>query len=264
MLNPIMTGSERADISYPQGGHLRYRQVEDDSFWFRHRNRCILAALERFPPPGRVYDVGGGNGFVARALLDAGLDTVLVEPGAVGAENARRLGVEVVINSTIEEADLANHSLPAIGIFDVLEHIEDDAGFLRTLQRFLTATGRLFVTVPAFPMLWSVEDEFAGHFRRYTAETLGTRLVASGFQVDYIGYFFSLLPLPIWLLRSLPSRLELRKEADLEKVQREHATNGSAFLQRALAWEAKAISMGRRIPIGSSVLCVVHPTAGGA
>jgi hypothetical protein len=42
--------------------------LEDSSFWFAHRNACLLAVLRQFPTIGPFFDVGGGNGFVAAAL----------------------------------------------------------------------------------------------------------------------------------------------------------------------------------------------------
>lgn len=48
-------------ISYPEGGHAVCREVEDSSFWFAHRNRCIVAAVERMPPCGPILDIGGGG-----------------------------------------------------------------------------------------------------------------------------------------------------------------------------------------------------------
>jgi hypothetical protein len=41
--------------------------VEDVSFGLAHGNECILRAVS-FPPPGTFFDIGGGNGYVAKAL----------------------------------------------------------------------------------------------------------------------------------------------------------------------------------------------------
>src|ERR1700751_5854874 len=59
-------------ISYPEDGNEACFTVEGSSFWFRHRNDCILHALKCYPPSGTFFDVGGGNGFVADALQNAG------------------------------------------------------------------------------------------------------------------------------------------------------------------------------------------------
>jgi hypothetical protein len=45
-------------VSYPDDGNSLCFLVEDSSFWFEHRNQCILQAIRQFPPPGPVFDVG--------------------------------------------------------------------------------------------------------------------------------------------------------------------------------------------------------------
>jgi SAM-dependent methyltransferase len=250
-----------AVISYPVQGNTHSFAVEDESFWFRHRNAIIAEALRQFPPGGTVYDIGGGNGFVAKGLEDAGFPAVLVEPGPAGAANARRRGLANVVCATVEAAGFDDHSLPAAGMFDVLEHIEDDAAFLRSLHRFLVPGGRLYLAVPAYNLLWAHDDVYAGHFRRYTRRSLAAVLQANGFRIEYASYFFWFLPLPIFLLRSLPSRLGWRSNPTLETVQKEHAhRKGFAhnLLQKAMAWEIGRIARRRAIPFGSSCLTVAR------
>src|SRR4029453_13054884 len=101
-------------------------------------------------------------------------------------------------------------SLPAIGMFDVLEHIENDVAFLDSLHELLIPSGRIYVAVPAFGFLWSADDAAAGHFRRYTIGTLTKALASSGFIVDYSTYFFQWLWLPIFFFRTMPSVIGLR------------------------------------------------------
>ena len=104
----VQTGIWRAEtdtagpISYPAHQNDACFRLEDRSFWFTHRNKCVIAAVRRFPPDGFILDVGGGNGFVARGLIDAGYDTALLEPGGDGARNARQSRqLPTVINATI-------------------------------------------------------------------------------------------------------------------------------------------------------------------
>jgi SAM-dependent methyltransferase len=206
-----------AAIDYPDQGNAFCFQVEDRSFWFRHRNACILHAVGRYPASGPIFDIGGGNGFVARALQRAGLPAVLVEPGPAGVANAQRRGVAPLVLSTIEDAQFQPGSLPAAGLFDVLEHIKADEALLATLRRLLAPGGRLYLTVPAYQWLWSADDDLGGHHRRYTRRDLAARLMRAGFSVNYATYIFSPLPLPILLLRSLPSRAGWRGAGDLQR-----------------------------------------------
>src|SRR5271168_1425904 len=129
----IWFSPKSSEVSYPSAGNESCFEIEDDSFWFQHRNRCIRAIVGAFPPAGPLFDLGGGNGFVSQGLQKAGWQSVVVEPGRVGAVNARKRGLNVVC-STLENADFRSHSLPAAGLFDVLEHIADDEQFLRYLR----------------------------------------------------------------------------------------------------------------------------------
>jgi SAM-dependent methyltransferase len=254
----IWFSKNRSEVSYPASGNDTCYAIEDGSFWFHHRNRCILASMRAYPPSGTLFDVGGGNGFVSLAIQRSGCDTVLVEPGIAGAVNARRRGLTSVICSTVEDADFRPHSLPAIGIFDVLEHIEGDLQFLRGLRELLLPSGRIYVTVPTYRWLWSADDVFAGHFRRYTLSSLVSTVVRAGFDVEFASYIFAVLPLPIFLARTLPSRLKVRDVATAHGGAREHLASlgWRKLLDGIFAWERKAIELQRSIPFGSSCLLI--------
>ncbi len=139
------------------------------------------------------------------AYGNIGYEAVLVEPGLTGAQNARRRGLADVICSTLEDAEFPAHSLPAIGIFDVLEHIEDDQRFLCELQGLLRPGGRLYVTVPTYRWLWSSDDVFSGHFRRYTRASLVREMNHAGFEVEFSSYLFAMLLLPIFCYGRSPA-----------------------------------------------------------
>ena len=130
-------------ISYPENCSEFCFPLEDHSFWFRHRNQCILETMRSFPPNGTILDVGGGNGFVSHAIQKSGMDVILVEPNIQGIRNAKSRGLQSIICSTLEDAGFAENSVPAIGIFDVLEHIENDVYFLNLIKNILVKDGCL-------------------------------------------------------------------------------------------------------------------------
>jgi SAM-dependent methyltransferase len=248
-------------LSYPADHNAACFQLEDGSFWFTHRNRCIVAAVRRFPPDGFILDVGGGNGFVAQGLIEARYPTVLLEPGATGAINAkegRRL--PTVINASIGEAALRPGSIPNVGLFDVLEHIEDDRSFVSRLREIMRPGGLLYLTVPAFNWLWSVSDVDAMHYRRYTTRSL-TDALAGGFDVLYSTYLFQrLVPLTM-VMRALPYRVGLARPKPAHVYEREHAVGRRGVAElfgRMLAHEVTAIAAGRSLAFGSSLLMVAR------
>jgi SAM-dependent methyltransferase len=245
-------------LSFPDHGHAECYQVEDRSFWFRHRNRCITEVLKRYPPAGALFDVGGGNGYVSQAVREAGFETVLVEPAIEGARFGLSRGLEPVICSTVSDAGFSPGSLPAVGIFDVLEHIEDDVAFLTELRRLLKPRGRLYVTVPAYQWLWSSEDVFAGHFRRYNTGRLHSLLSRVGFRVEFDTYLFSPLPVPIFFLRCLPGYFGSIPTP--ERHRNEHnPSKMSSTIQWVLDRELGALRAGHSLPFGSSCLTVATP-----
>ena len=261
--NGIWVSERAAPVSYPAAGNAAYFQVEDQSFWFKHRNALLISIMRRWPPAdGLLFDIGGGNGFVARAVQDAGWNVVLVEPGPQGAANAHQArGVATVVCSGFQDADFSSGSLPSVGLFDVIEHVEDSRGYLADVHRVLRPDGRLFVTVPAYQWLWSVEDDDAGHFRRYTATTLRDELGRAGFELEFFSYFFSMLPPLIFLLRSLPSRLGIRRRTTLRQTVAEHAgaSSRSFLLSRLLERARRTIADGNSIRFGSSIVAVARP-----
>lgn len=245
--------------SFPDQAHEQLFRFEDESFWFAHRNACIAAALGRYRIDGPMLDVGGGNGAVGLALQKHGLDTVLLEPGPEGALNACRRGLRSVVNATLEDARFADGTFAAAGAFDVVEHIADDEPILREVHRVLRPGGVLCVTVPAYRWLWSSEDDFAGHHRRYTLPRLTKVLERCGFKVAFQTYFFAPLTVPVFLLRSIPHRLHRRSDSAIaDNATKQHMPSPAVrrVMDSLLAPEVLRIKRGRAIPFGTSCLAV--------
>ena len=155
----------RLEESYPESGHSDLMAVDDDSFWFRHRAVVLVDLFEKHAPLGTLFDIGGGNGYMVRHAREAGYEAVLVEPGEAGSRHALNRGLAPVLWGTTPELGIAEDSLPSIGLFDVVEQVGDDAGFLNQMYDLMAPSGRIYLMVPAFQWLWSASDERAGHFR---------------------------------------------------------------------------------------------------
>lgn len=258
--NGLWRAKGESTISYPEHANEFCFAVEESSYWFRHRCNCIQAILTALPPAGVFYDIGGGNGQLVRAMQDAGLEAVLIEPGP-GAQNARRRGVRQIIQATLNDAGFSPGSLPAVGAFDVAEHIGDDLAFFTTLRRVLQPGGRLYCSVPAGPAWWSHDDEFAGHYRRYRMESLAEVVQKSGFVIEFLSPFFTWLVLPVAMVRALPWRLGIGRRA---KVGTKRAIDADHQLPALLAgpvgaihnWELRRLMRKHPLPMGTSILCV--------
>jgi 2-polyprenyl-3-methyl-5-hydroxy-6-metoxy-1,4-benzoquinol methylase len=257
----IWYSNKKSRIAYPAEAIGPCFEVEDNSFWFQHRNRCILAAVTNFPPEenGPIFDIGGGNGAVSKALSGAGFSVALVEPGSEGARNAKIRGIKNVICSTLEDAKFKSESFSAVGLFDVLEHIENRSGFLKTINEVLIRNGKLYLTVPAYKFLWSSDDEIAGHYTRYTLTELKEDLSNSGFKIEYGTYFFRWLPLPISVFRTIPYKLGIGSRIAGENIKEDHSIRNNLLrnlVDISLRGEIVNINRKSSMKVGGSCLVV--------
>lgn len=250
----LWTTSSAQLVSYPIKRHAACADIELRSYWFAHRNRCISMVVKRFPPHGPILDVGGGNGVVSLALNTAGFFTVVLEPGG-GAITAHLRGLPV-IQTTLSGATIASGVVPAIGMFDVIEHIDDERGALAELRRILRQDGWLYLTVPAFPWLWSCEDADAGHMRRYTINSLSRKVREGGFKVAFATYMFAPLVLPVFLLRTVPSYLGMVRSPSRDLTADHTLPSGiiGRSIKRTLTAEETRLVSGKKIVFGTSVL----------
>ena len=259
--NGIYRSKYKSPISYPADGNKNCFLLEDNSFWFGHRNKCITSVIKHFPPNGPVLDVGGGNGYVSRGIIDAGYDAILLEPGSQGAINGKRArGIPTVICSTLQDANFHNSSISAVGCFDVIEHVENDKKFIKDIHKILESGGVLYATVPAHKFLWSQSDVNSQHYRRYN-KILIEELLENKFEILYFTYFFSLLTFPILLFRAIPYRLGLSKKMNILSKNTEHGTNNGVnvkVMNRVLKSELNKIKNKQNINFGASCLFVAR------
>jgi 2-polyprenyl-3-methyl-5-hydroxy-6-metoxy-1,4-benzoquinol methylase len=80
---------------------------------------------------------------------------------------------------------------------NVLEHIEDDAGTLRSIRTLLEPGGRLILLVPNDPKAYGTIDKEIGHYRRYTPAGLRTLIADCGYEVEDI-LKFNRVSMPAW------------------------------------------------------------------
>ncbi len=263
--NGIYYSKSDSSISYPEKGNENCLQIEENSFWFNHRNNVIAESVQKHSPNKMFFDIGGGNGFVSKRLQDDGIKTILVEPGKKGATNAYKRGIKNVLCSTLEDADFVSNSIDSVGLFDVVEHIENDFSFLNNINKYMKIGGYIYITVPAFNFLWSNEDIDAGHFKRYSTSQLNNLLEKCGFSIVQSTYIFSILPLPVFLFRSLPSKLGLNKKpSELQKHQNEHKPKKGILdkvMQKIWKWELSRINKNKNIPIGGSCFVIAKKTS---
>jgi SAM-dependent methyltransferase len=241
-------------IHYPAQCHEFFTAVQDESFWFKARNRLIVDLLRRHAGDLQsLIEVGCGTGFVLQAIHEAFPVARLfgLEPQAEGlAAAARRLSSAIELREgDIQHLDGAE-AFDAVCAFDVLEHIDDDRAALAALTRVTRPGGFVFLTVPQHPWLWGAADELAQHRRRYRRRELEDIVAAAGLDVILsTSFVFVLLP-AMFATR----RLRLARPDQEQQLPR---ALGAVF-ERILDGERWLISAGCRLPIGGMRVVVAR------
>ncbi|MFW6352963.1 MAG: class I SAM-dependent DNA methyltransferase [Verrucomicrobiota bacterium] len=196
----------------------RFAAVEDAHWWFRGRRTIVAAALRRHlhAASPSLLEIGCGTGGSLGMLQTFGrLKACEMEPEA-RAHAARKSGLEVADGALPEAFPYPGEQFDGIIALDVYEHIEDDLAAFRVTGQHLASQGRLVLTVPALPAMWSQHDALNHHYRRYTREGLAGQLRKAGFEVLECSYFNSWLLPAAWVVRRLQrSRAENRPGIEL-------------------------------------------------
>ena len=236
-----------------------YAKLQSAHWWFVGRRRILTALLEAHVPAGGsldILDFGCGTGAYLGDLRRFGRVTgVDGSPEAVRfCHDSGERAVQLVPPGS--GLPFADDSFDLVTTLDVIEHIDDDVTALRELRRVLRSDGRLVVTVPAFMWLWGDQDEIAHHRRRYTARSLGQALDASGYAVEHMTYFNTILFPAIAAIRLV------RRLVRAPQAGRSDFTVGPAALNGVLATlfslERGAVKR-RRLPVGVSLLALARP-----
>lgn len=254
----IPRGPAPSEVSYPDSSRDPLADLEDSSLWFQSRNLIIRTVLQHHTTATHLLDVGAGNGVVAAHLAQHGIETIAVEPGLAGAEHCAARGIRLAFAGHLAQLALPSESISAVGLFDVIEHIEDPSKLLAEVNRILKPGGWCLVTVPAYQSLWSQADEHAGHFRRYRRGSLDTVMTACGFERQFSSYCFASAVPFLFLLRSLPYRRGRRlSDAEIARSSLRELSNQGRLTTlvgrtaaRVEAWLMRRVS----IPFGTSVV----------
>jgi SAM-dependent methyltransferase len=242
--------------------------IEEQHFWFVARREVVLDGLRRGVPDldrRSLFDIGCGSG----GLL-AFLQKHLALAGACDAHRlalalaSRRVNTPFILVDEGRVPPLARgHAL--VGMFDVLEHLDEDEAVLSWLLSILEPGGVLALTVPAHPFLFDEMDRLAHHRRRYTRRELWDKLLRAGFEIRLLTHFMALLVPPLLLFRRLGRLLQLLGLHSLrEPTQELQVVPGLNPLMRALLRVERAWLRRFRLPFGSSLLAVAVRPIGAA
>jgi trans-aconitate methyltransferase len=170
----------------------------------RVRARSILPFLDEIPEPKRVADAGCGRGIITLAcarrfpraeVIGVDLDEA---QNRINRQIAEEMGVTNVRYLTMDAMKLSDKGrFDLIISTDMLEHLEDDLGGVRTFREALVPGGHLLIHVPHLTrntLGWRRTNwmDVEGHVRPgYTREGLTGLLNKGGFFVKTCVYNYN-------------------------------------------------------------------------
>jgi SAM-dependent methyltransferase len=205
-----------------------FRPLKDYMFY------CLDRCIEQYGLCEPFLEIGCGRGDVSAHLARKGWAGLAIDysDAAIGQakQNLKQFPkVEVRSQSLAETTGLYN----TIILWDVLEHFEDDRATLTSIEKLLNPGGQLFIAVPSNPGEWRWDDDFYGHFRRYTVTDLSEKLTDAGMEPRL---FWDFTYPVFWIMRRIYTRIKPRTSvAD----DRQSSTKASSTVN---AWDLPLFS----------------------
>lgn len=237
-------------------------EMEQHHFWHLGRREIIYALLQRVYrdrlPHINMIEIGCGNGSVLQFLKSKGVN---IEGGDLFLEALqfcrRRVDIPLYQLDAVN-TPFSNEQYDVVGLFDVIEHIDDDEAALKEAYRICKSGGRVILTVPANRWLWSYFDVMSCHKRRYSKKELCQKLQRAGFTVEKIS-FYVLFLFPVFFLyravenmRSSNCNKELSSKAEVQIIP----LINRVFLT-SLRLE-KLLIRNANLPLGTSLVAIAR------
>jgi 2-polyprenyl-3-methyl-5-hydroxy-6-metoxy-1,4-benzoquinol methylase len=185
-----------------------------DHFWISRRFLVARRlADQELTSAARIAEFGCGNGVLQRQMelrYGHSVDGFDLNDFALQSNISRSSGVYCYDIHARRPEYREYYDL--ILLFDVLEHIEDEGGFLESLLFHLRPSGSVLINVPAGQYLYSRYDKAQGHCRRYSAAYLRRVVESSGLRVEACTYW-GVPMVPLLLLRRILSYRQSDQEA---------------------------------------------------
>ncbi len=179
-------------------------------------------------PP--FLDVGCGVGNLSKHLAQKGWTGKAIEPSYVSYMKARtKLKRYPFLTVSRKSLHSQSGKFNSLFMWDVLEHIENDTSSIKKMSSLLPKNGYLVLAIPVNPQEWGWDDEFYGHYRRYTPSELSQKLERANLKPQVI--WDTTFPF-FWLMRKI--YLSIKHKPYLERDSKNKRTEKSG---REFAWD---------------------------
>ncbi|MGB9715882.1 MAG: class I SAM-dependent methyltransferase [Thermodesulfovibrionales bacterium] len=224
------------------------REAEKKHFWFNARRKWIFDKVKKFiPPPANFLEVGCGSGNVSNFLSQKGYKVTGCEYYSEALNIAYAGFLKVQGNA--DNLPFKDNTFDIVGLFDVIEHLQDDITPLKQAVRVLKKNGIIVVTVPAREELWSWFDEMSSHKRRYTIKMIKNILIAKmNLKLLLAEYMFMSLYVPLKFIRR-----QHQKDNELFRIN-----EVANVLLKSFFHIERFLSKMFPLPIGTSLIAIAQ------
>lgn len=197
---------------------------------FIYRQYLYRKLINMLPAGHRFLEVGCGNGTTLSYLLEKGFHGKGIdfsEKALAYVQNKISIYSEQVVFERKSIFDLfEKEEYDLILFFMVLEHIEDQCGAMRQINKLMVNNGLLLIGLPAHKSLWSKDDEEKGHYRRYGRGEVISLLAEYGFKIEIFWcYGFPFLNLLLYIKKLI----YLVRRPGIQRDDKEYLTKISAI-----------------------------------
>lgn len=196
-----------------------YEELEDQGYEDSRKERKLqekrlIKFLGKWKKSGKLLDIGAGSGIMVEAALEAGFDTVGIEPSKWLQQQAVQRNLPVL--QGVFPHPEANGLYDVITFVDVIEHVTDPGNLLSEIHKTLDNDGILVLVTPDVKSTaarifgfkwWHYRIAHIGYFNR---KNLSLLLNSRGYEIISMtrpSWYFTLKYLGIRFLSFFPKFL---------------------------------------------------------
>ncbi len=227
-----------------------YERLAKEHWWWQARSAFVLDIIDSLPlgPDANLLDIGCGGGWSFASWEKYGqvhgveLDESLV--ARAGKYQSR------IHCGPFDRTYRPGTRFSLILMLDVLEHLAEPDAALDYALELLEPGGKILITVPALPCVWTSHDDLNHHFVRYTRRTFKQLADRCGLAVDRLEYFF------YWTtFVKLLFRIKEGLTSSEPRSPSIPSPTMNAFFRRACLTEQQVFARVK-LPFGTSLVCV--------
>jgi ubiquinone/menaquinone biosynthesis C-methylase UbiE len=211
-----------------------------------------------FLPLPIILEIGCSSGFMLHLIRQSLPEAFLIGSDIISGP-LLRLATKMpdipLLQFDLTRCPLPDQSVDIVLMLNVLEHIREEEAALRHVHRILKPGGAVIIEVPAGSQLYDLYDQFLGHHRRYSKDSLAKLLRKFDFRIlelSHLGFF--IYP-GFWLVKKRNHRRLKGDRMSVEEiVEKEIRQTGNSLVLSTLMKIELALGKWISFPWGIRLL----------